>query len=53
MVWTCYEERPRACKKNDDGNGITGKEEKRETKEKIFGCGEGVYGGVRCEGDGR
>ena len=23
-----------------DGNGVTGKEEKRETKEKIFRCNE-------------
>ena len=25
VVWTCYEERPRVCKK-DDGNGVKGKE---------------------------
>ena len=32
MVWTCHEERPRICRKKDDGNGVTRKEEKRETK---------------------
>ena len=45
MVWTCHEERPRICKMKDYGNGATGKEEKRETKEKIFRCGERGYGG--------
>ena len=35
----------------DDGNGITGKEEKRETKEKILRCSERRYGGSGCEGD--
>ena len=39
-------ERQRICKKKDDGNGVAGKEEKRETKEKIFGCGKGGYGEV-------
>ena len=29
------------CRKKDNGNGVAGNEEKRETKEKIFGCGEG------------
>ena len=29
MVWTCHEERPRLCRKKDDGNGVTRKEEKR------------------------
>ena len=53
MVWTCHEERPRVCKKKDDGNGVTGKEEKRETKEKIFRYSERRYGGSWCEGDGR
>ena len=33
-------------RKKDDGNGVAGKEEKRETKENIFGCGEGGYGEV-------
>ena len=35
------------------GNGVTGKEEKRETKEKIFRCSERRYGGSWCEGDER
>ena len=30
--------------KKDDGNGVAGKEEKRETKEKIFKCSERRYG---------
>ena len=30
--------RPRGCRKKDDGNGVTGKEEKREAEEKISGC---------------
>ena len=34
-LWTCHEERPRVCKKND-GNGVSGKEEKRETKERFL-----------------
>ena len=51
VVWTCHEERPRVCRKKDDGNGVTGKEEKRETKEKIFRCGKRRYGGSWCEGD--
>ena len=52
MVWTCHEERPRVCRKKDDGNGVTRKEEKRETKEKIFGCGKRRYEESWCEGDG-
>ena len=43
-LWTCHEEIPRICRKKDDENGVAGKEEKRETKEKVFGCGEGVWG---------
>ena len=43
VVWTCHEERPRLCRKKDDGNGSTGKEEKRETKEKIFRCSEKIW----------
>ena len=39
-----YEERSRVCRKKDDGNGVTGKEEKREIKEKIFRCSK-RYGG--------
>ena len=46
MVWTCHEESQRVCKKKDDGNGVTGKEKKRETKEKIFRCSERRYGEV-------
>ena len=52
VVWTCHEERPRVCKKKDDGNGVTGTKEKRETKEKISGCNKGRYGGSWCERDG-
>ena len=36
MVWTCHEERPRVVRKKDNGNGVTGKDEKRETKEKFL-----------------
>ena len=36
VVWTCHEERPRVCRKKDDGNGVTRKEEKRETKREDF-----------------
>ena len=53
VVWTYHEERPRVCKKKDDGNGVTGKEEKRETKEMIFRFSERRYAGSWCEGDGR
>ena len=52
VVWTCHEERPRVCRKKDDGNGVNRKEEKRETKEKIFRCGKRRYEGSWCEGDG-
>ena len=51
VVWTCHEERPRVCRKKDDGNGVTGKEEKRETKEKIFRCSKRRYGGSWCKGN--
>ena len=47
-----HEERPRVCRKKADGNGVTGKEEKRETKEKIFRYSERRYGGSWCKGDG-
>ena len=40
-------------RKKDEGNGVTGKEEKRETKEKIFRYSKRRYGGSWCEGDGR
>ena len=46
MVWTCHEERPRVCWKKDDGNGVTGKEKKREIKEKIFRYSEKNMGEV-------
>ena len=36
MAWTCHEERPGVRRKKSDGNKVTGKEEKRETKEKLF-----------------
>ena len=49
---TYHEERPRVCRKKDDGNGATGKEEKRETKEKIFRYSKRRYGGSWCKGDG-
>ena len=51
LRWYEYVMRPRNCRKKDDGNGVAGKEEKRETKEKIFGCGEGGYGKGWCKGD--
>ena len=52
VIWTCHEERPRVGRKKDDGNRVNGKEEKRETKEKIFRCSERRYGGNWCKGDG-
>ena len=51
VVWTCHEKRPRVCRKKDDGNGVTGKEKKRATKEKIFKSSERRYAGSWCEGD--
>ena len=51
VVWTCHEERPRVCRKKDDRNGVTGKEEKRKTKEKIFKFSERRYGEVCAEMD--
>ena len=44
MIWTCHEEKPGVCRKKGDGNGVTGKEEKREAEEKIFRCTERRYG---------
>ena len=41
MIWTCHEERSGLCREKCDGNGVTGKKEKREAEEKIFGCSEG------------
>ena len=52
VVWTCHEERPRVCRKKDDGNEVIGKEEKRETKKKISRCSKRRYGGSWCKGDG-
>ena len=46
MIWTCNNKRTKVCKKKDDGNGVTRKEEKRETKMKIFRCWERRYGEV-------
>ena len=46
MIWTCNDERTKVCRKKDDGNGVTRKEEKRETKMKIFRCWERRYGEV-------
>ena len=43
MVWTCHEERSGVCRKKGDGNGVTGKEEKREAEKKISGCNEEGY----------
>ena len=53
MIWTCHEEKPGVCRKKGDGNGVTGKEEKREAEEKIFRCTERRYGESWYEGDGR
>ena len=44
----CHEERPGVCRKKGDENGVTGKEEKSEPEEKIFGCSGGRYGGNWC-----
>ena len=44
--------RSQVCRKKDNGNGITGKKEKRETEETIFRCSERRYGGSWCERDG-
>ena len=38
-------ERPRLYRKKGDGNGVTGKEEKREAEEKISRCSEGRHMG--------
>ena len=52
VVWTCHEERPRVCRKKDDGNEVTGKEEKRETEEEISWFSERRYGESWCKGEG-
>ena len=46
MIWTCNNKGTKVCRKKDDGNGVTRKEEKRETKMKIFRCWERRYGEV-------
>ena len=51
VVWTCHEERLRVSRKKDDENGVTGKEEKRETKEKICRCSKRRYAERWCKGD--
>ena len=53
VVWTSHEESQRVCRKKDDGNGVTRKEEKRENKKKIFKFSERRYGGSWCERDRR
>ena len=52
VVLTFHEKRLRVCRKKDDGNGVTGKEEMKEAEEKISGCSEGGYGESGCEGEG-
>ena len=44
--------RDKVCRKKDDKNGVTRKEEKKETKEKIFISSERRYGGSWCKRDG-
>ena len=53
QVWTCYEERPRVCRKKDHGNGVTGKEKKRETKKRFLDVVKEDMGGSWWKGDGR
>ena len=40
-VRNSHEKRPEVSRKKGDGNGVTGKEKKREVVEKISGSGEG------------
>ena len=49
MVWICHEEAKSI--QEDDRNVVTGKEEKRDTKEKIFRCSERRYGESWGKGD--
>ena len=42
VVWTCHEERPRVCRKKDDGNGVPGK--RKRGRPKMFRCSERRYG---------
>ena len=44
VVWICHEERSGVYRKKGDGNLVTGNEEKRKAKEKIFRCSKGRYG---------
>ena len=53
VVWTCHEERSGVRRTKGDGNGVAGKEEKREAEEKISECSEGRYAGLWCEGEGQ
>ena len=46
------DEKTKVCRKKDNGNRVTGKEEKRETKEKIFRCSKRRYEGSWCKEDG-
>ena len=43
--------RPGLRKKKGDGNGATGKKEKRDVEEKIFRCSEERYGKSWCQGE--
>ena len=36
QVWTCHEERPRVCRKKDDGNGVTGKRKRGRPKRRFL-----------------
>ena len=36
MLWTYHEERPEVFRRKGDGNGVTGKEKKREAEEKFL-----------------
>ena len=49
VVWTCHEEAKSI--QEDDRNIVTGKEENRDTKEKIFRCSERRYGESWGKGD--
>ena len=52
VVWTCHKERAKVCRKKNDGEGVTRKEEKKKTKEKIFKFSERRYGMSWCKRDG-
>ena len=36
VVWTCHEERPRLCRKNDDGNELLGKRKRGRLKRRFL-----------------